>query len=79
MCSMNATIYDCMQMENSARVDLYKFDTTQHMCVYISCSVLNGLLDRVLTQPEPSRSRASCSGKEIMLDPAGKYDRYTCT
>ena len=23
MCSMNATIYDCMQMENSARVDLY--------------------------------------------------------
>ena len=21
MCSMNATIYDCMQMENSARVD----------------------------------------------------------
>ena len=23
MCSMNTTIYDCMQMENSARVDLY--------------------------------------------------------
>ena len=32
MCSMNAIIYDCMQMENSARVDLYTSQsyTTQH-------------------------------------------------
>ena len=32
MCTMNATIYmyDCMQMENSARVGLYIFNTMQH-------------------------------------------------
>ena len=34
-------------------------------------SVLNALLDRVLTQPEASSSRTSFSRNEMMLDSAG--------
>ena len=65
--------------ENTCRFEAAKVLLVPGVKRNATVSLLNALLDRVLTQSESvPASRVSSSGNEIMLDSAGSLDTIVC-